>query len=238
MKKFLFPALCLLLGAVCSAQPRFDGRNVKQILKAMTPEEKALLVVGWNKENSNYTPPIPQTGGRTYPFEKYGIPPIVLVDGPVGVRLGTIWPGSDEPHYATAFPDGIATAASWDRETAQKIGRAIGEETLDFGADIILGPGMNIHRNPLCGRNFEYFSEDPVLTGHIAAAYVKGVQGTGAMTSAKHFAANSQETNRLDGDSRLDERTLREIYTRAFEICIREAQPSTVMSSYNMINGI
>ena len=230
---------CLFIAASLSAQPQLNENNIPAVVKAMSAEEKALLVVGFNSACEGYDPGLPGTGGLTHPFPKYGIPSVVLMDGPVGVRLEADWhDGLGEAHFTTCFPTGLLVAASWDRETAFQMGRGIGEETLDMGADVILGPGMNLLRNPLNGRNFEYFSEDPVLSGSIAAAYINGVQETGAGTSAKHFAANSQETNRLDGDSRMDTRTLRELYTRGFEICLRESAPWTVMASYNLLNGV
>ena len=238
MKRILALALCIPLCATVYAQPKLNRNNIPAVVKAMTPEEKINLVVGWNDACDNYVRQLPEAGGSTYPFEKYGIPSLLLVDGPMGVRIGTDWPGSDGKHYATCFPDGLNLAASWSTATLEAVGRAIGEETRDFGADVILGPGMNLLRNPLNGRNFEYFSEDPALTGYIAAAYVNGVQSTGVATSAKHYAANSQETNRLDGDSRMDTRTLRELYTRAFEIVVRESRPKTIMASYNKLNGV
>ena len=230
---------CIFLAASLSAQPKLSKDNIPAVVKAMSAEEKALLVVGFNGACEGYDPGLPGTGGLTHPFPKYGIPSVVMMDGPVGVRLEADWhDGRGEAHFTTCFPTGLLTAASWDRGIAYQIGHGIGEETLDMGADVILGPGMNLLRNPLNGRNFEYFSEDPVLSGSIAAAYINGVQETGAGTSAKHFAANSQETNRLDGDSRMDTRTLRELYTRGFEICLRESAPWTIMASYNLLNGI
>jgi len=228
----------LFLAVAMQAQPKLTENNVPEVVKAMTPMEKALLVVGFNNACEGYVPFIPGTGGKTHPFEKYGIPSIVMMDGPVGVRLEPDWhDGLGPVHFTTSFPTGLLTAASWDRETAARIGRGIGEEARDMGADIILGPGMNLLRNPLNGRNFEYFSEDPVLSGGIAAAYINGVQEVGVGTSAKHFAANNQETNRLDGDSRLSTRALRELYTRGFEIALRESDPWTIMASYNLMNG-
>lgn len=231
MNRFFISLACLtLIGTGVSAQPKLTENNIPDVVKAMTTEEKAHFVVGVRY----YEPPykgkyLDGTGGVTYPIPRLGIPSIVMMDGPVGIRL--------DNNHTTCFPTGLLTAASWDKEIARKIGEAIGEESIDMGNDVILGPGMNILRNPLCGRNFEYFSEDPVLTGLIAAAYVNGVQSKGVGTSAKHFAANSQETNRLDGDSRLDTRTLREIYTKAFELCVRDSKPWTVMASYNYLNG-
>lgn len=221
---------CLFTAAGLSAQPKLTPSNIPAVVKAMSAEEKALLVVGFNSACEGYTPGLAGTAGATHPFPKYGIPSVVMMDGPVGVRL--------EDYHTTCFPTGLLVAASWDRDVAFRIGHGIGEETLDMGADIILAPGMNLLRNPLNGRNFEYFSEDPVLSGSMAAAYINGVQETGAGTSAKHFAANNQETNRLDGDSRMDTRILRELYTRGFEICLRESAPWTVMASYNLLNGI
>ncbi len=231
MNRFFISLACLtLIGTGVSAQPKLTENNIPDVVKAMTTEEKAHFVVGVRY----YEPPykgkyLDGTGGVTYPIPRLGIPSIVMMDGPVGIRL--------DNNHTTCFPTGLLTAASWDKEIARRIGEAIGEESIDMGNDVILGPGMNILRNPLCGRNFEYFSEDPVLTGLIAAAYVNGVQSKGVGTSAKHFAANSQETNRLDGDSRLDTRTLREIYTKAFELCVRDSKPWTVMASYNYLNG-
>ncbi len=231
MKRLLFLNACLTL--VCAgvfAQPKLNENNIPEVVKAMTAEEKALFVVGIQQNAEPYRGKfLPGTGGVTYPIPRLGIPSIVMMDGPVGIRLND--------NETTCFPTGLLTAASWDRSVARRIGEGIGEESLDMGNDVILAPGMNILRNPLNGRNFEYFSEDPVLSGLIAAAYVNGVQSKGVGTSAKHFAANSQETNRLDGDSRLDTRTLREIYTKAFELCVRDSQPWTVMASYNYLNG-
>ena len=231
MNRFFISLACLtLIGTGVSAQPKLTENNIPDVVKAMTTEEKAHFVVGVQKDKEPYKGKyLEGTGGVTYPIPRLGIPSIVMMDGPVGIRL-------DECR-TTCFPTGLLTAASWDKETARKIGEAIGEESLDMGNDVILGPGMNILRNPLNGRNFEYFSEDPVLTGLIAASYVNGVQSKGVGTSAKHFAANSQETNRLDGDSRMDTRTLREIYTKAFELCVRDSKPWTVMASYNYLNG-
>ena len=226
--KALFLA-CLFMATHLWAQPQLTFDNISAVVKAMSTKEKALLVVGFNSACEGYTPGLPGTAGLTHPFPQYGIPSVVMMDGPVGVRL--------EDHFTTCFPTGLLVAASWDRETAFLMGQGIGEETRDMGGDVILAPGMNLLRNPLNGRNFEYFSEDPLLSGAIAAAFINGVQETGIGTSAKHFAANSQETNRLDGDSRMDTRTLRELYTRGFEICLRESAPWTVMASYNYLNG-
>ena len=231
MKRF-FPTLAgiCLLCAAAAAQPQLGKDSIQQIVKAMTAEEKALLVVGANMDEGPWKGQILSgTGGITCALDKYGIPYTVMMDGPVGIRL--------YDYNTTCFPTGLLTAASWDKEAAYRIGEAIGEESIAMGNDVILAPGMNILRNPLNGRNFEYFAEDPVLTGLIAAAYINGVQSKGVGTSAKHFAANSQETNRLDGDSRLDTRTLREIYTKAFELCLRDSDPWTVMASYNYLNG-
>ncbi len=230
MKRLFLAVSCLLLSVGAFAQPKLNSGNIPEIVAAMTPEEKAAFVVGVRYTEEPYKGKyLDGTGGVTYPIPRLGVPSIVMMDGPVGVR--------QDVYPATSFPTGLLTAATWDKEIARTIGEKIGEECLSFGNDVILGPGMNILRNPLNGRNFEYFSEDPVLTGLIAAAYVNGVQSKGVGTSAKHFAANSQETNRLDGDSRMDTRTLREIYTKAFELCVRDSQPWTVMASYNYLNG-
>ena len=239
MWKKLFLLLgCLGPAALLGAQPVLTERNIAEIVRVMTPEEKACLVVGFNNGCPGYDPGLPGTGGVTYPMPRYGIPSIALMDGPTGVRLETDWGDGKGPvHFSTCFPTGLLTAASWDRETARLVGQGIGEEALDLGADVLLGPGMNLLRNPLNGRNFEYFSEDPVLSGVIAAAYIRGLQSVGVGTSAKHFAANNQESNRLDGDSRLSTRALRELYTRGFEVCLRESDPWTVMASYNYLNG-
>ena len=228
----------LLFTAGLLAQPILTKDNIPEVVRAMSLEEKACLVVGFNNGWPGYDPGLPGTGGMTYPLPRYGIPSIVMMDGPTGVRLEPDWNDGQGPvHFETSFPTGLLTAASWDREMAAAIGRGIGEEALSLGADVMLGPGMNLLRNPLNGRNFEYFSEDPVLSGKIAAAYIYGLQATGVGTSAKHFAANSQETNRLFGDSRMDTRTLRELYVRGFEIALRESEPWTVMASYNRLNG-
>ena len=162
-------------------------------------------------------------------LRKKGIPPVVTTDGPSGIRLC---------RASSLVPIGTALACSFDCALAEEVYEAVGREMLARGTDVLLAPALNLHRNPLCGRNFEYFSEDPLLSGKIAAAAVRGVQKTGAAACPKHFACNNQEFNRNRNDSRLSERALRELYLRAFEICVREGKPLFLMTSYNKINGV
>lgn len=177
---------------------------------------------------------------RTRAFEDKDIPSAMMCDGPHGLRkqpMGTDNLGINASVPAVCFPTAAATACSWDRKLLSDIGRAIGEEARANGVSLVLGPGLNIKRNPLCGRNFEYFSEDPYATGELAAAYVKGMQSTGVGACLKHFAANSQEHKRFSSNSVIDERSLREIYLAGFETAVKRAKPYAVMNSYNKING-
>ena len=168
-------------------------------------------------------------GGVLPSLRKKGVEPLTTTDGPSGIRIGAC---------CSLLPIGASIASMWNTALTQKVYEKIGEEMTVKGSDILLAPGMNIHRSPLCGRNFEYFSEDPFITGKTAAAVVKGVQKAGVSACPKHFACNNQETNRTKTDSRLSERALREIYLKGFEICVKEAQPKTLMTSYNKINGV
>ena len=204
--------------------------DIENILCQMTLEDKIALCEGVSFWES-----------RAY--EKYGIPAMFVCDGPSGLRKQDLNGGLDmlginESRPATCFPAAVTTAGSWDAALLEQVGNAIGEEALHQKVGVVLGPGGNLKRNPLCGRNFEYFSEDPYLSGKMAAGFIRGVEKNGIGTSLKHFAANSQELSRFTSDSLLDDRTLRELYLTAFEIAVKEAKPATVMCSYPKVNGI
>lgn len=243
-----------------SCAPSLNEGNIRKIVSKMTLEEKAHYVVGTNP--GGCTPPdappeafkggsrdyksqayptqsrIPGAAGDGYAVSRLGVRSMTYSDGPAGLRINPLRddaPGQE--FYCTAFPTGSLMASAWNPEFIEKVGEAIGEETREYGVDILLGPGINIQRNPLCGRNFEYFSEDPLLTGSTAAAYVNGVQSQGVGACPKHFAVNSQEKFRNGINSVVSMRALREIYLKGFETVVKEAHPWTIMSSYNKVNG-
>ena len=249
-------------------QPQLSKTTVKQVIAAMTIEQKAKLVTGMgmimpgptanndkkandsaaatlksmlpptDPEDAKITEKVPGSAGRTHGFSQFNIPIVTVADGPAGVRISpTRNNDASKTYYATAWPVGTLLASTWDTLLVKKVGIAFGNEIKEYGVDIILGPALNIHRNPLGGRNFEYYSEDPVVAGNITAALVNGIQSNGVGTSIKHFAANNQETNRNSVNVIASERALREIYLKGFEIAVKKSQPWTVMSSYNYING-
>ncbi len=201
-------------------------KEIEKILEKMTVKEKAGLLSGLD-------------GWNTKPVKRLGIPSVMMTDGPHGLRKQTSGDdlGIGNSYPATCFPTASLLACSWDRSLAERQGKAIGEEALDQNVQIVLGPGNNIKRSPLCGRNFEYFSEDPYLSGHIAAGIIEGIQSKGVGASLKHFAANSQETDRLVINEIIPERALREIYLASYEIPVKKAKPATMMCAYNKING-
>ncbi len=200
----------------------------EQIIKQMTLEEKARMMSGKNT-------------WETVDYEKYGIPSMVMSDGPHGLRRQAgagDHLGLNASLPATCFPTAAGMANTWDEKLGEEIGQALAQEAVTMNVNVILGPGLNIKRSPLCGRNFEYFAEDPYLAGKMAAAYVRGIQSQGIAACPKHFAANSQELRRMANDSVVDERTFRELYTTGFEIAVKEGKARSIMSSYNEINGV
>ena len=207
----------------------------------MTTEEKIHLLKGSGIASAmgNGDPKTGLAGavGLIVPTPRLGIPTVYLSDGPAGLRIEPKRKNETRTYYCTAFPIGTMLASTWNTDLVEEVGKAMGNEALEYGLDVILGPGANIHRNPLCGRNFEYYSEDPVLTGWIGAACVNGIQSNGVGTSVKHFALNNQETKRSMNDVRVSERALREIYLKGFEIIVNKSQPWTIMSSYNKLRG-
>lgn len=234
MKRTFFIALLCLVCCVNSFSQNtivLREDNIDEVVSAMTNEEKVALLVGGPGNL------VPGAAGYTREIARLDIPMTVLADGPAGLRIQPKREGSDQTFYCTGFPTSTLLASSWDPELVETVTTAMGNEVLEYGVDVLLAPGMNLHRNPLCGRNFEYYSEDPLLSGKMAAAYIRGIQKNGVGTSAKHFAANNQEINRLENDSRVGNRALRELYLKNFEIAVKEGKPWTVMSSYNKLNG-
>ena len=238
-------AVTAILTVSCNRQVEFGKSPVNKVVAAMTLEEKVNLLVGvgaWNgndiaQEITDAKNLIPGCAGQTYPIPRLGIPSVMLPDGPGGLRINPTRQNDENTYYCTSFPVATVLAQSWNQELVEEVGAAIGDEVKRYGADCLLAPALNLHRNPLLGRNFEYYSEDPVISGKTAAAMVRGVQSNGVGATIKHYALNNQETNRMANDVQVDQQTSREIYLKGFEIAVRESQPWAVMTSYNKING-
>lgn len=227
-------------GVYAQCVVRLNEKSINEVIDRMTLHEKAMLLVG-----AEVTVPLSKTNrnivgiaGHTFHIERLGIPMITMADGPVGLRISPVRAQDKRTFYCTAFPSSSLLASTWDIDLAAREGIAMGNEAKEYGIDVLLTPGINIMRNPLCGRNFEYFSEDPVLSGKMGAAIVKGVQKEGIAACVKHFIANNQQTNKLGNDARISQRALREIYLKNFELCVKGSSPWTMMSSYNKLSGV
>ncbi len=217
MKNACLAAFCLLLlplTALAEPSPALEKR-VESLLGQMTTPEKLRMIGG---TGSFYTNGVP----------RLGIPELKMSDGPLGVRCYGL---------STAYPAPIALAASFDTTLAQRMGRSLGQDSRAFGVHVLLAPGMNLYRAPMCSRNFEYLGEDPMLAGQLAVHYIKGLQSQGVMATAKHFACNNNEYGRMDHNSEVDERTLRELYLPAFEASVKQGKVATIMDAYNLVNG-
>src|SRR5574344_761865 len=249
MKKSILCMTALMTAMVAFGQnkaPQLRADNINEVIKAMTLEETAQLLVGGGNDGfvgsgamlGHQKKLVAGAAGITVAIDRLGIPATVMTDGPAGVHIDAHRDGTTQTFFATGFPIGTCLASTWNPALVKQVGEAMGNETKEYGCDVILGPGLNLHRNPLCGRNFEYYSEDPIITGIIGTSMVQGIQSQGVGVSIKHFAANSQETARTKVDERISQRALRELYLKGFERVVKQTHPWTVMSAYNKINGV